>query len=81
MIPDEATLTSRGHGGNLHQMHKNWRKSLLTSEHMLHARDMKIMLIEVSNTSLMFNKIMEKIRMLSMGSTTIHPDSHGDGIP
>ena len=27
---------SRIHGGNLHQMHMNWRKSLLTSEHMLH---------------------------------------------
>ena len=24
------------HGDNLHQMHMNWRKSLLTSEHMLH---------------------------------------------
>ena len=62
-------------------MHVNLRKSLLTSEHMLHERDMKIMLIEVSNTSLMFNKIMEEIRILSMGSTTIHPDFHGDGIP
>ena len=27
---------SRIHGGNLHQMHVNLRKSLLTSEHMLH---------------------------------------------
>ena len=27
---------SRIHDGNLHQMHMNWRKSLLTSEHMLH---------------------------------------------
>ena len=27
---------SRIHGGNLHQMHMDWRKSLLTSEHMLH---------------------------------------------
>ena len=41
-------------------MHMNWRKSLLTSEHMLHARDMKIMLIEVSNTSLMSNKNHEE---------------------
>ena len=62
-------------------MHVNMRKSLLTFEHMLHERDMKIMLIEVSNSSLMFRKIMEEIRVLSMGSTTIHPDSHGDGIP
>ena len=62
-------------------MHVNMRKSLLTFEHMLHERDMKIMIIEVSNTSLRFNKIMEEIRVLSMGSTTIHPDSHGNGIP
>ena len=48
---------------------------------MLHERDMKIMLIKVSNTSLMLNKIMEKIRMLSMGSTTIHPGFHKNGIP
>ena len=27
---------SQIHGGNLHQMHMNWRKSLLTSEHLLH---------------------------------------------
>ena len=39
------------------------------------------MLIKVSNTSLMSNKIMEKIGMLSMGSTTIHPGFHMDGIP
>ena len=62
-------------------MHVNQKKSLPSSKHMLHARNMKIMLIEVSNTSLMFNKIIEEIRVLSMGSTTIHPDSHGDGIP
>ena len=34
---------------------------------------MKKMLSKVSNTSLMSNKIMEEIRMLSMGSTTILP--------
>ena len=32
---------------------------------------MKKMLSKVSNTSLMLGKIMEKARMLSMGSTTI----------
>ena len=62
-------------------MHMYSRRSLLSSEHMLHERDMKIMLIEVSNTSLMFNKIMEEIRMLSMGSTTTHPGFHINGIP
>ena len=46
---------------------------------MLHERNMKIMLIKVSDTSLMSNKIMEKIRMLSMGSTTIHPGFHTNG--
>ena len=59
-------------------MHVYKRKSLLSAEHMLHERNMKIMSIKVSNTSLMFNKIMEKIRMSSMGSTTIHPGFHED---
>jgi hypothetical protein len=39
------------------------------------------MLSKVSNTSLMFNKIMEEIRMLSMGSTTIHLGFLLKGIP
>ena len=68
-------MLSRIHGGNLHQMHVNQRKSLLSSKHILHERGMKKTLTQVSNTSLMFNKIMEEIRMLSMGSTTIHPGS------
>ena len=72
---------SRIHVGNLHQMHVNQRKSLLPSKHMLRARNMKIMLIEVSNNSLMFNKIMEEIRMLSMGSTTTHWNFHITGLP
>ena len=42
---------------------------------------MKKMLSKVSNTSLMFNKIMEEMKILSMGSTTGHPDFHEDGIP
>ena len=48
---------------------------------MLHERNTKKMLTQVSITSLMFNKIMEEIRMLSMGSTTIHPGFHINGIP
>ena len=48
---------------------------------MLHGQDMKIMLIKVYNTSLMLNKIMDKKKMLSMGSATIHPGFHIDGIP
>ena len=39
------------------------------------------MLAQVSNTSLMFNKIMDKIKMLLMDSTTIHPGFHISGIP
>ena len=48
-------MLSRIHGGNLHQMHVNQRKSLLSSKHMLYEQSMKIMLMEVSNTSWMFN--------------------------
>ena len=82
MIPEETKNNlSRTHGGNLHQMHMNSRKSLLSSKHILHEWDMKKMLTQVSNTSLMFNKIMEEIRMLSMGSTTIHPGFLLKGIP
>ena len=36
---------------------------------------------KVSNTSLMSNRIMEKITMLLMDTTTIHPGFHEDGIP
>ena len=81
MVPEG---TKQSFSNSRRQLAPNARESEeVTSfiQHMLHERDMKIMLIEVSNTSLMFNKIMEEIRMLSMGSTTIHPDSHGDGIP
>jgi len=42
---------------------------------------MKKMLSKVSNTSLMFNNIMEEIRMLPMGSTTILPGFPLKGIP
>ena len=48
---------------------------------MLHGQNMKIMLIKVSNTSLMLNKIMDKTGLFSMGSATIHPGFHIDGIP
>ena len=81
MIPEEAKKTfsnsRRQLASNAHVLEE------VTSfiQHMLHERDMKIMLIEVSNTILMFNKIMEDIRMLSMGSTTIHLDFLLKGIP
>ena len=81
MIPKEATLSFSNPrwqlASNAHELEE------VTSfiQHMLHERNMKIMLIEVSNTSLMSNKIMEKTRMLSMGSTTIHPGFLLKGIP
>ena len=62
-------------------MHMNERKSLLSSKHILHERGMKKMPIKVSHTSLMFNNIMEEIKMLLMDSTTIHPGFHISGIP
>ena len=71
---------SRIHGGNLHQMHMDWRKSLLTSEHMLHELAWRNAFKSFQHC-LMFNKIMEEIRMLSMGSTTIHLGFLLKGIP
>ena len=55
MIPKEATLTfsnpRRQLASNAHEL----EEVTSSSGHMLHARNMKIMLIEVSNTSWMFN--------------------------
>ena len=48
---------------------------------MLHERDMKIMLVEVSNTSWMFNTNHGEDKMLLMGSTTSYRDFHVNGIP
>ena len=72
---------SRIHGGNLHQVYVNWRKSLLSSKPMLHERNMKIMLIKVSNTSWMFNTNHGGDKMLLMGSTTTHLNFHITGFP
>ena len=60
-------------------MHVYKRKSLLSSNKYFMSYEE--MLSKVSNTSLMFNKIMEEIRMLSMGSTTIHLGFLLKGIP
>ena len=74
MIPEEVkqafSNSWRQLASSAHEL-----EGLTSFVHMLHERVMKIMLTQVSNTSLMFNKIMEEIRMLSMGSTTIHPGS------
>ena len=74
-------MLSRIHGGNLHQMHVNQRKSLLLSKHILHERGMKKMLSKVSNTSLMFDMSHGENKMLLMGSTTTHRNFHITGLP
>ena len=74
-------MLSQIHDGNLHQNARESRKSLLSSKHILHERGMKKMLSKVSNTNLMFDNIMEKLRMLSMGSTTTHRNFHITGLP
>ena len=72
---------SRIHGGNLHQMHVNQRKSLLSSKRILHERGMKEMLTQVSNTSWMFNTNHGGDKMLLMGSITTHRNFHITGLP
>ena len=74
-------MLSQIHGGNLHQMHMNLRNSLLSSKHRLHERITKIMLIKFPILAGCSTRVMEKIAVLLMGSTTIHPGFHGDGIP
>ena len=74
-------MLPRIHGGNLHQMHVNQRKSLLSSKHILHDRGMKKMLTQVSNNKLMFNMNHGGDKMLLMGSTTTHRNFHITGLP
>ena len=74
-------MLSQIHGGNLHQMHVNQRKSLLSSKHILHERGMKKMLTQVSNTRLMFNMNHGGDKMLLMGSTVTHQNFHITGLP
>ena len=74
-------MLSRIHVGNLHQMHVNQRKSLLSSKHILHERGMKKMLTQVSNTSWMFNTNHGGDKMPLMGSTTTHRNFHITILP
>ena len=74
-------MLSRIHGGNLHQLHMNQRKSLLSSKHILHERGMKKMLTQVSYTSLMFKMNHGGDKMLLMGSTTTHRNFHITRLP
>ena len=48
---------------------------------MLHERVMKIMLLEVPNTSWMFNTNHGGDKNVADGSTTSHQDSYEEGIP
>ena len=50
-------------------------------QHMLHERHTKIMLIKFPILAGCSTRVMEKVAVLLMGSTTIHPGFHGDGIP
>ena len=81
MIPEEAKQTfsnsRRQLASNAHELEE------VTSfiQHMLHERDMKIMLIKVSNTSLMFNMNHGGDKMLLMGSIATHRNFHITGIP
>ena len=55
MIPKKATLTFSNPRRQLASDAHELKEVTSSSGHMLHARDMKIMLIKVSNTSWMFN--------------------------
>ena len=55
MIPEEATSTFSNPRQQLASDGHELEEVTSSSGHMLHARNMKIMLIEVSNTSWMFN--------------------------
>ena len=50
-------------------------------QHILHKWDLKIMLIKVSNTSLMFNMNHGGDKMLLMGSIATHQNFHITGFP
>ena len=72
---------SRTHGDNLHQMHMNSRKSLLSSKHILHEQSMKKILTQFPNTSWMFNSNHGGDKMLLMGSTATYRNFHITGLP
>ena len=75
------TNLSQIHGGNLHLVHVNLEKITSYTKHILHERDMKIMLTKVSNTSLMFNMNHGGDKMLLMGSIATHRNFHITGHP
>ena len=50
-------------------------------QHMLHERNTKILLIKFPILAGRSTRVMEKVAVLLMGSTTIHPGFHEYGIP
>ena len=48
---------------------------------MLHEQNTKALLTKFPILAGCSRRIMEKVAVLLMGSTTIHPGFHGDGIP
>ena len=81
MIPEEQKQTF---SNSRRQLTSNARESKeVTSFIQTYTSETELegIVYKLSNTSLMSNRIMEKIRMLSMGSTTNHPGFHIDGIP
>ena len=75
MIPEEA---KQAFSNSRQQLTSNARESKeVTSFIQTYTSETELegIAYKVSNTNLMFNNIMEEIRMLSMGSTTTHPGS------
>ena len=76
MIPEEAKLTLSISWRQLTSTARESKEVTSFIQTYTSETELEGIVYKVSNNSLMFNKIMEEIRMLSMGSTTIHPDSH-----
>ena len=81
MIPEEAKQTFSNPRRQLASNARESKEVTFSSKHMLPARDTKIMVTKVTNISLMFNMNHGGDQMLLMGSTTIHPGFHEDGVP
>ena len=80
-IPGEAKLTFSNSRRQLALNAHECEGVTSFIQHMLHERDMKIMLIKVSNTSLMFNMIHGGDKMLVMDSIATHRNFHITGLP
>ena len=81
MIPEETTLTFSSPRRQLTSNACESKEVTSFIQHMLHERNTKIMLIKFPILAGCSTRVMEKVAVLLMGSTTIHPGFHGDGIP